>query len=160
MCKWRVTPLQYEWHMAVMYELRMGWLRLVGSLKLYVSFAEYSLFYRQKHEWPLSLVWCHSLEVHGRRVQTAHEKIFSKNDRSLLQKSPTKETTFCQKTYNFKKPTQETRNGYRNAKRNFLGKWKVYFAKEPYKRNYILQKRLIILRSLCMRLEINFESRE
>jgi len=24
----------------------MGWLRLVGSLKLYVSFAEYSLFYR------------------------------------------------------------------------------------------------------------------
>ena len=25
---------------------RMGWLRSVGSLKLYVSFAEYSLFYR------------------------------------------------------------------------------------------------------------------
>jgi len=24
----------------------MGWLRLVGSLKLYVSFVEYSLFYR------------------------------------------------------------------------------------------------------------------
>ena len=24
----------------------MGWLRLVGSLKLYVSFAEYPLFYR------------------------------------------------------------------------------------------------------------------
>jgi len=24
----------------------MGWLRLVGSLKLYVSFAEYCLFYR------------------------------------------------------------------------------------------------------------------
>jgi len=24
----------------------MGWLRLVGSLKLQVSFAEYSLFYR------------------------------------------------------------------------------------------------------------------
>ena len=24
----------------------MGWLRLVGSLKLHVSFAEYSLFYR------------------------------------------------------------------------------------------------------------------
>ena len=24
----------------------MGWLRLVGSLKSYVSFAEYSLFYR------------------------------------------------------------------------------------------------------------------
>jgi len=26
--------------------LCMGWLRLVGSLKLYVSFSEYSLFYR------------------------------------------------------------------------------------------------------------------
>jgi len=26
--------------------LRMGWLRLVGSLKLYVSFSEYRLFYR------------------------------------------------------------------------------------------------------------------
>ena len=26
--------------------LTMGWLRLVGSLKLYVSFAEYRLFYR------------------------------------------------------------------------------------------------------------------
>jgi len=24
----------------------MGWLRLVGSLKLHISFAEYSLFYR------------------------------------------------------------------------------------------------------------------
>jgi len=24
----------------------MGWLRLVGSIKLYVSFAEYGLFYR------------------------------------------------------------------------------------------------------------------
>jgi len=28
------------------YIVHMGWLRLVGSLKLYVSFAEYSLFYR------------------------------------------------------------------------------------------------------------------
>jgi len=27
------------------YHSDMGWLRLVGSLKLYVSFAEYSLFY-------------------------------------------------------------------------------------------------------------------
>jgi len=25
---------------------RMGWLRLVGSLKLYISFAEYRLFYK------------------------------------------------------------------------------------------------------------------
>jgi len=27
-------------------DLRMGWLRLVGSLKLQVSFAEHRLFYR------------------------------------------------------------------------------------------------------------------
>ena len=30
----------------VMWYVNMGWLRLVGSLKLWVSFAEYSLFYR------------------------------------------------------------------------------------------------------------------
>ena len=27
-------------------DIRMGWLRLVGSLKLHVSFAEYRLLYR------------------------------------------------------------------------------------------------------------------
>jgi len=34
--------------MSIMFSVNehMGWLRLVGSLKLYVSFAEYSLFYR------------------------------------------------------------------------------------------------------------------
>jgi len=34
--------IQIEWHS----KCNMGWLRLVGSLKLQVSFAEYSLFYR------------------------------------------------------------------------------------------------------------------
>jgi len=34
----RGTTYSNVWH--------MGWLRLVGALKLYVSFAEYSLFYR------------------------------------------------------------------------------------------------------------------
>jgi len=37
-------------------DLRMGWLRLVGSLKLQVSFAEHRLFYRallQKRHWLL-----------------------------------------------------------------------------------------------------------
>jgi len=40
----------------------MGWLRLVGSFKLYVSFAEYSLFYRallQKRP----VIWSHLLIV-------------------------------------------------------------------------------------------------
>jgi len=32
--------------MAVHVVFGMGWLRLVGSLTFYVSFAEYSLFYR------------------------------------------------------------------------------------------------------------------
>jgi len=39
----------YEWVMAQLWMshvTHMGWLRLVGSLKLYVSFAEYCLFYR------------------------------------------------------------------------------------------------------------------
>jgi len=36
----------HEWAMSRMHSSRMGWLRLVASLKLQVSFAEYHLFYR------------------------------------------------------------------------------------------------------------------
>ena len=36
----------HTWHTLHVSEVTMGWLRLVGSLKLQVSFAEYSLFYR------------------------------------------------------------------------------------------------------------------
>jgi len=35
-------------HMWISHVTLMGWLRLVGSLKLQVSFAEYSLFYRAR----------------------------------------------------------------------------------------------------------------
>jgi len=35
-----------EWHWITMGRRDMGWLRLVGTLKLQVSFAEYSLCYR------------------------------------------------------------------------------------------------------------------
>jgi len=41
---------------AAMSNKHMGWLRLVGSLKLQVSFAEYSLFYRAVlHKRPVIL---------------------------------------------------------------------------------------------------------
>jgi len=44
----------YDWFMCVWHDsflcvawlIHMGWVRLVGSLKLYVSFAEYGLFFR------------------------------------------------------------------------------------------------------------------
>ena len=35
----------------------MGWLRLVGSLKLYVSLAEYSLFYGAVFQKRLGILW-------------------------------------------------------------------------------------------------------
>ena len=39
-----ITRLSVDGFLLVI--LRIGWLRLLGSLKLYVSFAEYRLFYR------------------------------------------------------------------------------------------------------------------
>jgi len=39
MCGWKVTDSYYMTHMG-------GWLWFIGSLKIQVSFAEYSLFYR------------------------------------------------------------------------------------------------------------------
>jgi len=35
--------------MLIVHGKYMGWLRSVGSIKLYVSFAEYRLFYRALH---------------------------------------------------------------------------------------------------------------
>jgi len=53
-CVWHVSVV-YVWHDWSMWVTRltciwlnMGWLRLVGSLKLQVSFAEYRLFYRAR----------------------------------------------------------------------------------------------------------------
>jgi len=39
-CPWHGSFICVTWH------IPMGWLRLIGSLKIQVSFAEYSLFYR------------------------------------------------------------------------------------------------------------------
>ena len=66
----------------------MGWLRLVGSFKLHVSFAEYSLFYRALlHKRPINL---RSLRIVGGCRST-------RRCESHLQKSPTKETIFCKR---------------------------------------------------------------
>jgi len=92
----------------------MGWLRLVGSLKLQVSFAEYSLFYR-----------------------------------ALLQKRPIilKALLIVATPYAF--------GWLRVLAMGWLWlvgsiKFLVSFAKERYKRDFILQKRSIILRSLLI----------
>jgi len=77
----------------------MGWLRIVGSLKLQVSFAEYS----------------------------------------LLQKSPMKRDYILQKRPIILRSLLTVATPYSATSK---------YAKEPYKRNYILQKRPIILRSL------------
>ena len=42
----RVYMYIYTYTIERLYDTHMGWLRLVGSLKLQVSFAEYSLYYR------------------------------------------------------------------------------------------------------------------
>jgi len=96
----------------------MGWLRLVGSLKMYVSFAEYSLFH-----WALlqkSPMILGSLLI----VATPYQH---SRDRDNIQ---------C---------TMNDMGWLR-----LVGSLKTYvsFAKEPYKRDYILQERPIFLRSL------------
>ena len=97
----------------------MGWLRLVGSLKLYVSLAK---------------------EPYKRDLYSVKE------------------------TYNFKEPTNPKftiHNQWRGwavcgdigmGWLRLVGSLKLYvsLAKEPYKRDYILQKRPIILRSLLI----------
>jgi len=59
--------------------------------------------------------------------------------RSLLQKSPIKENRyFAKEIYNLKEPTNRSHPIHIYS---FQGITEVSFAKEPYKRDYILQKR-------------------
>jgi len=115
----------------------MGWLRLVGSWKLWVSFAEYSLFYG-----------------------------------ALLQKSPiilmsllivaTPQSVYLPTMCRFVCPAVLSSFNLFFCLRVLVGlsmrwlrwvgslKWQVSFAKEPYKRDDILQKRPMIVRSLII----------
>ena len=55
----------------------MGWLRLVGSLKLWVSFAEYRLFYRallQKRHVILSILRTEATPYDEYRITIAEAK--------------------------------------------------------------------------------------
>ena len=72
----------------------MGWLRSVGSIKLYVSFAEYRLFYRALlpiifSVWQVSFVcdmgWLRSVGSIKLHVSFAEYRLFY---RALLQKRP------------------------------------------------------------------------
>jgi len=67
----------------------MGWLRLVGSLKLQVSFAEYHLFYRALF----------AKETYDFKEPTnrSHPIVGSFKMKVSNAKEPRKETIFCKK---------------------------------------------------------------
>ena len=103
-------------------------LKLIRLLKWWVSFAKETYHYRS---------------------------LLQKSPKSLLQKSPQMISLFCERalskrwyvakeTCHFKEPTP---SGITWSPQ-FHFNWYVSFAKEPYKRDDILQKRPIILRSL------------
>ena len=130
----RVTYMRQAFHrvptayskMVVRYQMgyAMGWPRLVGPLKLQVSFAEYRLFHRAlSQKGPVILRAYQSQPPHIKNETC----IFDKSD--LYTRSV------------------ETMGWLR-----LVGslKLQVSFAKEPYKRDDILQKRPIILRGLLI----------
>jgi len=72
---------------------------------------------------------------------------------SLLQKSPIKETIFCKRDYDFRKSYNRSHPPATHRlclTISRLFKLYVSFAKEPHKRDDILQKRPVILRSLLV----------
>jgi len=87
----------HEWVISVKsisHATHMGWLRLVGSLKSYVSFAEYHLFYRallQKRPTILRSPLVEATHMNKARhiYMKKNRSLFCKNYQSLLQKSHT-----------------------------------------------------------------------
>jgi len=119
-------------------ERDMGWRRLAGSLKIYVSFAEYRLFYGallQKRR----MIW-RSLRI----VATPHA-IYSRREYSWITRDIhiyIKETIYVY--------TTDVCNIWKDPPDFCSINLHVSFAKEPQKRDDILQKRLIILRRLLI----------
>ena len=133
------------------YHSDMGWLRLVGSLKLYVSLPEYSLFYRallQKRLLILSSLliiatpyqFKRALLVGSLKVYVSFVE-YSLSYGSLLQKR----LIILRSLLNVTTP-------YQSKRVLIVGSLKSYVSLAEYSLLYraLLQKRLIILRSLLV----------
>jgi len=181
--------------------LNMGWLRLVGSLKLLVSFAEYRLFYRallrpihkliiqksRTHHQPILYIspnhcntlhntathcntlhntathcntlhntathcntlhntatHCNTLHNTATQLSSKHRQLTIHPSSTLISPIPHLSTT----KLIYISPIHYLSMGWLRLVGSF--KLQVSFAKEPYKRDCILQKRPIILRSLLI----------
>jgi len=72
----------------------MGWLRLVGSLKLYVSFAEYRLFYRSLlQKRPIILM---SLLIVATPYHTANPRKNARNTYQWVESSESQHSSKCE----------------------------------------------------------------
>ena len=137
------TWLMHMWHDSFMWDMTrlcmcpgsfvcayMGWLRFVGSLKLWVSLAEYCLFYRallQKRPILLRSLWIGATPYAGMASRDA----------------------ILDSTCNVSYMCVYYRALCATVWLWFLKSY-VSFVKEPYKRDDILHKRPLILRSLLI----------
>jgi len=131
----------------------MGWLRLVGSLKLQVSFAkEPSKRDDILQKRPIIL---RSLLIVGRWIAWCdRHSIWSHHSKEtyITQKRPIslkRDLYRSKETYNTQKRPISLKRDNRNE-RIMSHMRSIVPTKEPYKRDDILQKRLIILRSLLI----------
>ena len=121
----------------------MGWLRSVGSLKLYVSFAEYSLFYRALLQKRPTIYHTHDayimylLRSSPKRANCTPKRDVFTPKRDLFTPEEVLYTILIASPMGWLRSVGSL-------------KLHVSFAKEPYKTDCFLQKRHIILRSLLI----------